>query len=1281
MLSDASNIIVKRTLLLIFVVLFGVNIVACKKDDDNKDNRETKNEEVVPLEYNQTANGLYPFLNKTRDYQQNITSHQKQIVSQINISTNISNISTVNPIVIKPSFQKANRAELSLDRNDIIIDLTFADNIVPKDIKTCQALVLKRPLNQAFRSQLYTEQDELNITTPTTLSSLQINDSFLDSAVIYKNSSEVIMQDEDDNSSVFLLLNQSNFAENLDYKSIMNIADRIGLGNTDRYSYRAVVLCGNDSYSDYSNTKNFTVKTGYTRTSTSNSTTIPIEPIAIHLINPLKLSQDKLTIITSPEIRDISYCKAVITVINATNKASHISNSSQYANELYQTSHQDVSALTIGSKFFDGEVVSITSMSELTKPDGTKYLQTGIINLPMTLDLVNKTYYPVVECNGTIYSDYSNNSQELSVLIPVTDRAHIKEPINKDILKPVTLNMVQPLKLPINKLTMSVTPMPRDIKACTALTLEIPKVSEAAYSSNIANYADIFNQTGAGVIEALSVNDTFLNARVSSIGKVFEYIAANGTKYLQTDISSLPKQLNLTSYVYYEALECGGVLYSDYSNASSSVSVNISSVGRYQGIFPNFSRDILDIVHLNMVEPVKRSITKAMPAISPSMLIIGVTFPAGKVPINSCKVLIVQTQKVGYTTARQATNFYTTTSQQFAQNLHVSSSYLAGTIVFISNVSIYDDTSGQKYIQINKTDLTSFDLSRYNYYPALTCIDANSDGIYSDYTNTQSFAMSGGSNIDKISISFNTQQRRTTIQAQSNPSSALFTVNLTFSNVPVPSKSCEYIILSTNVNSTYNRQAVAPILYSSSLTMLKTLQQGASFMNATIAYINANETLYQTSLGQIYMSANIANADINTKDYYPLAVCDTVYSDFLNVTKFVSTDRLNIDTLNISLIQPMVSVQPADDIVFGTNAQNASTMIDAFNQNGSQYNFILDLGNMPDPQNATCQYATSIDYESALKAGQTLILPQNESDFESLYPGMQFGNSEAHGVIAIVKNPIMHHITSNTNIGTGTGYYLGIRSATAKPVQNYINVALCKLADKVYYVGVANSSNTTSYNKDTTQELRFNVTFDSIPQSAIYEKDVALAMTNASSSVRIQLIPDGVNIEEIKRAIQNNTCGTGNNGPQVLVGIDSANESLFRGLNYNISTYRNASTATWYQRRGGILYYFVRSTFQSLNNFTVLTDYRDIFVTAPKIEESTANWLNRSTSQFSNYAANWGLDNSNVDVFVILGCDLGGGHGFKTDLTTLTVGHFVTNSTNQRIEFLPRPYKIHIIPN
>lgn len=884
-------------------------------------------------------------------------------------------------------------------------------------------------------------------------------------------------------------------------------------------------------------------------------------------------------------------------------------------NEFNITKNTTISKLNKNEIFLNGTVIYKNENEDLLKDEnGNFFISLNQSNLLRSFDfsesyqsnrVIGNGYYIFAICNN-MQTDMGNpKSLELDSSRATAQPAFTVNKILITPMMPITISMTSPLALPKDKLLIYANPMPPNLNECRVVIVNTTRYDNGSiYESDMDRHGSEFYEHGHFKISNLQVNDSFLDGSVASVSVVEEYIASNGVKYLQADINSLPKELptsatfrprsgGIVTYnvTYYPALECGNTYYSDYSNTSSKLSVSISSQNREKNQEP-LTRDILNIVNLNMQKPVKHTVNKPAPLESPTDLTVRLAFPSSKLPTSSCQLLVVQTLKTGYLASQQATSFYSTTTEQLTQKLKVGSNFLGGLLVYIANATIYTDINDEPYTSISTSSLTNFDTGAYNYYPALACLDSNNKGVYSTFEQTRAFTKNNGVKIEQITVSLKEPQRRTVIAPQPNPTKNIFSVNITFDGASLPNSACQYLVLEADKSQAYDTKTKLAGLFTTPLATLHNLSTSSPhnrFLNATVVSTNNNVTLQQDPSGQIYVSESASyntNVNFNTNDYYPLVVCDNnIYSDFANTTQFVSPDELIINTNKIVIKNPVVTLQPGDDVQFGDQHHNLATANDAFNENGGEYNFVLDLGNLPDPENITnaaCDYAAAIDYSTVLTSNGAPQLPTTLAEFQNLYPGMKFGNSEARGVLAVVKNPPVH-------TGSTSGHYIGMRISLPKSVKNYINVAYCTLGGRNSFAGYT-LSNDTSFNRDMVQVLHFNVN-NTFPNDKGLNLTEHLDPNIVPDAFRMKFVPDSSFTQADIDAIGQNGCIRKSGAAFVFSVSSNADVANFT---YNFQDFFTQVNAKAALTRGFGTDYDYLTGWQG-NEYNIVTDYKDMY--------------------------------------------------------------------------------------
>lgn len=632
--------------------------------------------------------------------------------------------------------------------------------------------------------------------------------------------------------------------------------------------------------------------------------------------------------------------------------------------------------------------------------------------------------------------------------------------------------------------------------------------------------------------------------------------------------------------------------------------------------------------------------------------VISPEFPSGATPVSSCQFLILEVASASYVQSSNAIDFYSTTLTQFSK-LQLNSNFLGGVVAYNSELTVNTNSSTNKaYLQIPQEDLSSLDVSNKTYYPLSIC-GSSIGNIYSDFNVTNNLSVSRDGNISNTTLRFILPAKRIVEQAQPNPSASLFTVNITFaSGVTIPQDACQYVILQTPKTG-YNQASKLPKLFTTSLTSMRGLSASApnnNFLDGTVVYADSNETLLQDPTGQIYVSANVANTDLTSSNYLPVIVCkENVYSDFEHTTSFISSDGLNIDVNNITITRPVVTLQPQDDVQFGDKTHNAATPNAAFNENDSRFNFVLDLGNLPDPvnvMNGACDYSAAIDYSTALTSHSTLQLPTTIADFESLYPGGSFGNSEAKGVLAIVKNPPVH-------AGSTSGYYIGMRISLPKPVQNYVNVAYCTLGGRNSFAGYA-LTNDTTFNHDIAQIMHFDVKYNFPNSKGLNLTDYSNPQ-NSNSAGHIQLVLDNTFTKSDFDDIVRNGCS----GYYAIVGTKGHLSSAF-GLNgYNSISNASVLYSSLDSAHGNDWQYVYWPAANS-TDLRISTDYKNLFL----------NFIGNTDGHYNSLT-------SGTDTYTyVMVCDFGSGK-IMSDLSR--PAHIsITQGAGNSIVISPSPVLLNV---
>lgn len=600
---------------------------------------------------------------------------------------------------------------------------------------------------------------------------------------------------------------------------------------------------------------------------------------------------------------------------------------------------------------------------------------------------------------------------------------------------------------------------------------------------------------------------------------------------------------------------------------------------------------------------------------TPASFNVDVTFNAGVTlsSTNSCQLILIQTQSAQFSSQVNIQKLQSMTYAQLTK-LQIGSQYLDGAVAYADSLVLQTDlTTNQKFFRVENASVDK-DFTKYTYFLVVTCLDSSSQTIYSDLANTRNLTENANGNVSDNDITIFKPARRTTEQAQPNPSQGMFTTNITFANnVLLPDASCQYLVVSVQNTQQVDKMRMFGLIFMTALVDMRKLQKGDTFLNiSTVAYSNDNETLLQDPTGQVYVQANVPVSDIHfsSNKYYPILVCtNNLYSDFSNTVEFQGQDGQPIPNNNVVLMQPVVTLQPNDDVVFGDKHHNMTTPNSAFNENGSQYNFVLDLGNLPDPThitNGACDYAVALDYSTAIASHATLQLPQTLADFQSLYAGKQFGNSEAKGVIAIVKNPPVHS-------GSQSGFYVGMRLSLPKPITSYVNVAYCTLGGRNGFAGYSLATDST-FNKDIAQVMHFNVN-NSFPNNMTINSTEHLAHLSDISAFRPIFQPDSSisrdDIDEIGR--------TDCQGAPTMFSIADSADLTNITLTWNdvktstaMASFFNNQNSSWEYHE------LVKWNYQPLH---IRTDYKDLYTefdwavdTAGASNTLTRNYLNSQTT-------------------------------------------------------------------
>lgn len=512
--------------LLLTVVLSLFLLSACNNNKDKGDNRHTEKQEISPLGEGQSVNDLYPTA-KAEDEDKD------------KVQTNIKQISQDKLI------------------NDYNIILNLDGNFNSSSV--CQVLILK--VNSTVDTQaapyMPTYAQEFNDSIEEAYAKLSKGSSFLNSTVVYTNTNETLYSDKESNT-FYVSINKTNLTT---------------LSDISNNSYYPLVICGEDSYSDFAHTN----KLNFTDNTTTQEINVPVKPFAqIRLLQPHRSAIERaepqpdvnkilLDIVFATEAKQA--CKLAILQTPKNYPANN------YITHLYTTVYSQISKyIATGSSFLGGTVV-YSNPNEKIYIDGStlqKYFELDKQNFT-NFDLSTNDYYPIVTCGDELYSDFSSSAN--LVANQTTGVVNNVDVVLSNPTRPTRLQTDEP-KISSNMFIINITFTDSNTFTNSACQLIIASIDPSIIEPRKELAAGVFMKT-AQALRGLQAGTQLTNNSTvvySNSNETLYQSEATGQVYISVTPTTA-SSLDLHTKDYYPIVFCD-TIYSDIQNETKFVSTD-----------------------------------------------------------------------------------------------------------------------------------------------------------------------------------------------------------------------------------------------------------------------------------------------------------------------------------------------------------------------------------------------------------------------------------------------------------------------------------------------------------------------------------------------------------------------------------------------------------------------------------------------------------------------------------------------------------------------------------